>query len=71
MAISLAFGVLFAFLVTITFIPAYIVRMNPKSLAILARLKAGSDANSPLQELKEEHVNLETAIMRFTKGIVQ
>ncbi len=28
-------------------------------------------AKLPLQELKEEHVNLETAFMRFTKGIVQ
>lgn len=29
------------------------------------------DNNLPLQELKEEQVNLETAFMRFTKGIVQ
>ncbi len=29
------------------------------------------DNNLPLQELREEHVNLETAFMRFTKGIVQ
>ncbi|MBK8267829.1 MAG: ABC transporter ATP-binding protein [Planctomycetes bacterium] len=28
-------------------------------------------AKLPLQELREEHVNLETAFMRFTKGIVQ
>ncbi len=28
-------------------------------------------ADLPLQELKEEQVNLETAFMRFTKGIVQ
>ncbi|MFQ5430121.1 MAG: ABC transporter ATP-binding protein [Phycisphaerae bacterium] len=29
------------------------------------------DARLPLQEIKEERVNLETAFMRFTKGIVQ
>ncbi len=29
------------------------------------------DANIPLREIKEEPVNLETAFMRFTKGIVQ
>lgn len=29
------------------------------------------DNNLPLQELREEQVNLETAFMRFTKGIVQ
>ncbi len=29
------------------------------------------DARLPLQEIKEEQVNLETAFMRFTKGIVQ
>ncbi|MFH1417205.1 MAG: ABC transporter ATP-binding protein [Planctomycetota bacterium] len=28
-------------------------------------------ARIPLREIKEEHVNLETAFMRFTKGIVQ
>ncbi len=28
-------------------------------------------ANVPLQEIREEQVNLETAFMRFTKGIVQ
>ena len=28
-------------------------------------------AKLPIQEIKEEHVNLETAFMRFTKGIVQ
>jgi predicted RND superfamily exporter protein len=43
-----AFGVLLAFLVTIVFIPAYVVRMKPKSLAALGRLKAGSDADTPL-----------------------
>jgi hypothetical protein len=43
-----AFGVLLAFLLTIVFIPAYIVRMNPKNLATLARLKAGSEADTPL-----------------------
>lgn len=29
------------------------------------------NARIPLQEIREEHVNLETAFMRFTKGIVQ
>ena len=29
------------------------------------------DSNIPLREIKEEPVNLETAFMRFTKGIVQ
>lgn len=43
-----AFGVLLAFLVTIVFIPAYIVRMKPKSLAVLGNLKAGSDADTIL-----------------------
>ncbi len=43
-----AFGVVLAFLVTIVFIPAYVVRMSPKSLAKLGRLKAGSEADSPL-----------------------
>ena len=43
-----AFGVLLAFLVTIVFIPAYVVRMTPKSLSALVRLKAGSDADTPL-----------------------
>lgn len=40
-----AFGVLFAFLVTIVFIPAYVVRMSPRSFDALARAKArrGSD----------------------------
>jgi len=43
-----AFGVLLAFLVTMFFIPAYIVRMKPVNLANLARLKAGGDADTPL-----------------------
>jgi predicted RND superfamily exporter protein len=43
-----AFGVLLAFLVTIVFIPAYVVRMKPNSLAALGRLKAGSEADTPL-----------------------
>jgi predicted RND superfamily exporter protein len=43
-----AFGVLLAFLVTIVFVPAYVVRMTPKSLAALGRLKAGSEADTPL-----------------------
>ncbi len=46
-----AFGVLLAFLVTILLIPAYIVRMKPESLANLARLKAGSDANTLLARI--------------------
>jgi len=33
--------------------------------------KALLDAKIPLREIKEEEVNLETAFMRFTKGIVQ
>jgi ABC-2 type transport system ATP-binding protein len=33
--------------------------------------KALLDAKIPLREIKEEQVNLETAFMRFTKGIVQ
>ena len=43
-----AFGVLLAFLVTIVFIPTYVMRMKPESLEALARLKAGSEANTPL-----------------------
>ncbi len=36
-----AFGILLAFLVTIVFIPAYVVRMQPDSLAVLARRGGG------------------------------
>ena len=36
-----ALGILLAFLVTIVFIPAYVVRMKPESLAGLARLGGG------------------------------
>ncbi len=43
-----AFGVLLAFLVTMFFIPAYIVRMKPEKLENLSRLKAGSDADTLL-----------------------
>lgn len=43
-----AFGVLLAFLITLFFIPAYIVRMNPEKLKNLSRLKAGSDADTLL-----------------------
>lgn len=43
-----AIGVLLAFLVTMFFIPAYVVRMKPKNLANLSRMKAGSDADTPL-----------------------
>jgi predicted RND superfamily exporter protein len=43
-----AIGVLLAFLVTIVFVPAYVVRMKPASLVVLARLKSGSDADTPL-----------------------
>ena len=33
--------------------------------------KALVEARLPIQEIKKEQVNLETAFMRFTKGIVQ
>lgn len=33
-----AFGILFAFLLTVIFVPAYVVRLGPKSLAALAHL---------------------------------
>lgn len=33
--------------------------------------KALVDAKLPIKEIKKEEVNLETAFMRFTKGIVQ
>lgn len=43
-----AIGVLVAFFVTIVFIPAYIVRMKPASLAALHKQQAGSDTDSLL-----------------------
>ena len=43
-----AFGILLAFLLTIVFIPAWVVRSSPKSLASLDRLREGSDADSLL-----------------------
>ena len=43
-----AFGVLLAFVVTMFFIPAYVVRMKPENLKNLSKLKAGSDAQTPL-----------------------
>jgi predicted RND superfamily exporter protein len=43
-----AFGVLLAFVVTITFIPAYVVRMNPKRLIALEHLKDGGRAQTRL-----------------------
>lgn len=46
-----AFGVLFAFVVTITLIPAYVVTMKPERLAALARLKTGDSTDSRLARL--------------------
>jgi predicted RND superfamily exporter protein len=43
-----ALGVLIAFLLTIAFIPAYVVRMRPARLAALARLKTKRHHDSPL-----------------------
>jgi predicted RND superfamily exporter protein len=43
-----AFGILLAFVLTITFIPAWAVRSKPASLRSLDRLRAGSDADSLL-----------------------
>ena len=43
-----AFGVLLAFAITISFIPAFVVRMKPARLAALTRLQAGEDADTPL-----------------------
>jgi ABC-2 type transport system ATP-binding protein len=45
------------------------MRSETKDYAPLA--KALIDAKLPLHELREEEVDLETAFMRFTKGIVQ
>ncbi len=45
------------------------LRTETKDYSFLA--KALIDANLPLCELREEEVDLETAFMRFTKGIVQ
>ena len=42
---------------------------QPRDFSFLAL--ALLQARIPLREIKEEHVNLETAFMRFTKGIVQ
>jgi len=43
-----ALGVMIAFLLTIMFIPAYVVRMRPARLQALTRLKAGEHQDSPL-----------------------
>jgi hypothetical protein len=43
-----AFGVLIAFALTITFIPAYVVRMRPNSLKTLTRVKSHQHKESPL-----------------------
>ncbi|HEY5666995.1 MAG TPA: MMPL family transporter, partial [Gammaproteobacteria bacterium] len=43
-----AIGVLIAFTLTITFIPAYVVRMRPARLRALTRLKSKHDEGSPL-----------------------
>lgn len=43
-----AFGILFAFLLTVVFIPAFIVRSKPESLAGLDRLREGSDIDTPM-----------------------
>lgn len=43
-----AFGILLAFLLTIVFIPAFIVRSKPASLASLDRLREGSDIDTPM-----------------------
>ncbi|MEE4172681.1 MAG: MMPL family transporter [Xanthomonadales bacterium] len=46
-----AFGILLAFLLTIVFIPAWVVRSSPKSLASLDRLREGADADSALARM--------------------
>lgn len=43
-----AFGVVLAFVLTITFIPAYVVSIRPKRLQALTRLKAGEQQDSLL-----------------------
>ncbi len=43
-----AFGILLAFILTIVFIPAYLMRMTPAQLSNLSRLKPGADADSLL-----------------------
>ncbi|MDH3506048.1 MAG: efflux RND transporter permease subunit [Gammaproteobacteria bacterium] len=43
-----AFGVLLAFVTTITLIPAYVVRMRPAGLARLARIKQGAQPDTLL-----------------------
>lgn len=43
-----AFGILLAFLLTIVFIPAWVVRSKPASLASLDRLRSGTDSGSLL-----------------------
>ncbi|MGD2167311.1 MAG: efflux RND transporter permease subunit [Gammaproteobacteria bacterium] len=43
-----AIGVLLAFVITITLIPAYVVRMNPARLVALERLKEGGRAETGL-----------------------
>ncbi|MCG8404871.1 MAG: ABC transporter ATP-binding protein [Phycisphaerales bacterium] len=45
------------------------LKQETHDFAFLAR--AILNAKLPLQEIKEEQVNLETAFMRFTKGIIQ
>jgi hypothetical protein len=43
-----AFGILLAFLLTVVFIPAWVVRSSAKSLASLDRLREGADAETAL-----------------------
>lgn len=43
-----ALGILLAFILTVVFIPAWVVRSSEKSLASLDRLREGSDANTAL-----------------------
>lgn len=46
-----AFGILLAFLLTVVFIPAWVVRSSEKSLSSLDRLREGADADSSLARL--------------------
>ncbi len=43
-----AVGVMLAFIATIVFIPAYVVRLEPRRLEVLKVHKAGDEANAPL-----------------------
>lgn len=63
-----AFGVLIAFVLTITFIPAYVVRMRPKSLSALARLKGTQHREDRQRESLLARALVHLGRFAFAKG---